>query len=570
MIEPPLPPTAEELTEVTSGAEAPTRRKRALWGALAALGIAAGAVAVRAADESTTTTVPVSLGSAGEAAMAADMSMRAYVHYVAGPELPELGGSGPAYRLPAGTTASRVVEVARAFGMSGEPTRAEGSWHLQDGDRSLDVYEGVGAQWSYTSGDQAKVAAGGGAADSAGNVSSSPACVGGPAVDCGPVDDPCVTGPATCEAPPTTIPAPPVDLPSAAEAKAIALDLLAATGMDLTDAIVVVEGPFDSYWVNVTPVVDGLEVSGTGASVTIGSEGVVLFASGSMSDPEPVGDVDVVDTAEAIERLNEGSGGWSAYTELDTSGTATGSGYAEAECVTSSDGRESCTQTSVPPCPVTDLPTTTAVADPDAPVASNGATEPAIGPSATFPSCGPVPMPVDPPEPIEVVLTDAEVNLVLLPSSDGSGDGYLVPGYRFTDEDGGTVDQPAIADDALEPIDVDPQPAPYPGAPCAQPEPGPDGAVADICLDPGGPPTTPTDPSEWKDPAGPSGSGQTGSSPGSPGTSPGGPPDEPVMSIPPGEEVRPVEPCVLPEPGPNGEVPAIACADPGDLPVSSP
>jgi len=38
---------------------------------------------------------------------------------------------------------------------------------------------------------------------------------------------------------------------------------------------------------------------------------------------------------------------------------------------------------------------------------------------------------------------------VLLPAIDGSSDVYLVPGYRFTDADGGRVDLPAVADEAL-------------------------------------------------------------------------------------------------------------------------
>ena len=54
---------------------------------------------------------------------------------------------------------------------------------------------------------------------------------------------------------------------------------------------------------------------------------------------------------------------------------------------------------------------------------------------------------------------------------------------------------------------------------------------------------------------------------GTPGSSPG---SEPTMSIPPNETITPVEPnvpCTLPEPGPGGQVPAIGCANPGDVPV---
>jgi hypothetical protein len=61
----------------------------------------------------------------------------------------------------------------------------------------------------------------------------------------------------------------------------------------------------------------------------------------------------------------------------------------------------------------------------------------------------PMPAPLPAPTPAEVVLVDAEHSLVALPANDGTGDTYLVPGYRFTTEDGGTVDLPAVADSAL-------------------------------------------------------------------------------------------------------------------------
>ena len=57
--------------------------------------------------------------------------------------------------------------------------------------------------------------------------------------------------------------------------------------------------------------------------------------------------------------------------------------------------------------------------------------------------------PAPTPEPVEVVLVDAEPTLVLLAANDGSTDAYLVPGYRFTDADGGRVDLPAVADESL-------------------------------------------------------------------------------------------------------------------------
>ncbi|MGK2948645.1 MAG: hypothetical protein ACSLFP_08735, partial [Acidimicrobiales bacterium] len=82
------------------------------------------------------------------------------------------------------------------------------------------------------------------------------------------------------------------------------------------------------------------------------------------------------------------------------------------------------------------------------------------------PGTQPAPDPVLParPGPLEVVLVDAEPALQLLGADDGSPDAYLVPAYRFTAEDGSTVDLPAVADEELagsttpEPSTTDPVP----------------------------------------------------------------------------------------------------------------
>ena len=82
--------------------------------------------------------------------------------------------------------------------------------------------------------------------------------------------------------------------------------------------------------------------------------------------------------------------------------------------------------------------------------------------------------PIPDPQPIEVVFVDAEPSLLILPGNDGTGDVYLVPAYRFTAEDGGTVDLPAIADEALTaPNTTDTVPATAPPEPVPVPEPQP-------------------------------------------------------------------------------------------------
>jgi hypothetical protein len=81
-------------------------------------------------------------------------------------------------------------------------------------------------------------------------------------------------------------------------------------------------------------------------------------------------------------------------------------------------------------------------------------------------------------EPQEVVLHEAERILVLIGANDGSGDAYLVPGYRMRGGDEWVVDVPAVDDESLLPsTPVEPtddvgrtEPAIEP----AQPEPAPE------------------------------------------------------------------------------------------------
>ena len=248
--------------------------------------------------------------------------------------------------------------------------------------------------------------------------------------------------------------------------------------MNTDGAKVAVEGPYDVWSVMVTPSLHGLSAPDLGASVSVGPKGVVQFASGMIGSPEGVGDVDYIDTAEAIDRLNEGASGYGvglpATRHIDP-GERLGAGERRRH-LRAAGGRQRdllgqwiragpaddpvpCTTASTVICPpdgvILEGPTTSAYLAPDTPVASGDASSPAAG---AAPTCGSVPIPTDPPEPIEIVLTDAHVTLMLLPASDGSNDGYLVPGYEFSSDDGGTVAQVAIAEDALAPVDPTPDP----------------------------------------------------------------------------------------------------------------
>src|SRR3546814_9929852 len=93
-------------------------------------------------------------------------------------------------------------------------------------------------------------------------------------------------------------------LPSKEDAEQIALDLLAATGLEVDGAKVSVEGPYDAWYVIVEPMLEGLPVAGWTSSVGVGPEGKVLHASGTLASAERLGDYPLITTTAAIERLN--------------------------------------------------------------------------------------------------------------------------------------------------------------------------------------------------------------------------------------------------------------------------
>ena len=101
--------------------------------------------------------------------------------------------------------------------------------------------------------------------------------------------------------------------------------------------------------------------------------------------------------------------------------------------------------------------------------------------------------PYVPPEPVEIVLHEAEHVLMVVPSFEEGGDTYLVPAYRFRGEQETVVDAVAVDDDSLVPPPQPPvttrPPRIDPGlgltsttSACLPVEPGPDGAVPDICM----------------------------------------------------------------------------------------
>lgn len=534
MTDSPASPSDDQLSELSTPepADAPssTRRRRALWGALAVIAVAVGAVAVQSADDDPPR-LPLALGAEGASKeAAADMSMRANVVYVAGPDLPELGGEATAYRLRGEADEATVQRIADALGLAGTPEREGTVWRVTDGQHTLEVNPGMGSSWWYgdTSATKSSVMVDDGAArEGAAGCIEPVAPDGATASD----DYQCV--------PVTTIPTVAKDLPSEADARRIALDLLEATGLDTADAVVTIDGPYEGWYVNVEATIGGLS-TGLHSSVTVGPKGAIQWASGTIAEADDLGSYPLVDTAEAIDRLNEGFGGFAGWSY--------GYGYAE-DSVTTSEGSASVGATEPAVAPATDpavdpgQPTT----DPGCIALADDSVACQTGVDCSAPttivgrelsredaasSCGGF-APYEPSEPVEVVLNDATPILMLVGATDGSNDGYLVPGYRFSGADGVVVDQMALTDGALAPVD--------------QPDPSDVPRIEPGQIEPDGPMGTTT--------PGASGGGSPGYDPDGSVSSPVN--DNPTPDLPPDTAV----PCTVPEPGPNGEVPMIGCAE---------
>jgi hypothetical protein len=489
-----------------------TRRPRrrgvlALWGVLAALAVGIGAVAVLAGDDDPPK-LPIALGGAagdGRATAEADapagdaaMTMLAWVRYVAGDDLPALGGAGPAHRLSNAVDPDRLEAVAAVLGLDGElreEPESPGTWTITAADGStLSAGPYGGGGWWYSSG--ALMSSGGGSSGSSGSGGS------GGSAGCAPDDttcqdtlarereaaakeeagatdvvDPCPAD-TECTVAPTPAPepvVPPADLPSEAEAEARALDLFRGLGVDVEGAAVTVEGPSDAWYVSIEPRVDGMVVSGYVFNAAIGSNGDITTAGGVLNRPEHLGDYPTVDTRAAIDRLNEQTSGYGGGREP---GIAYDTGTSDVDCAAA-----------------------TGVAEAEAEARDGAALDPAVAPST--PVCEAAP----PTEPTEVVLHEAERILLLVPGFQEGDDSYLVPGYRFRSDETGWVDVIAVDDGSLLPPPATDQPQPMPlpepdpgpttvvepgGTPgCAPVEPGPDGAVPDICLDPDSPVESP-------------------------------------------------------------------------------
>ncbi|HEV3227728.1 MAG TPA: hypothetical protein VGZ52_12865 [Acidimicrobiales bacterium] len=214
----------------------------------------------------------------------------AAVIYKLGPDVPSLGGSARAYNLSGNSDENAVRRLASALGLDGNVARDDtGALVVRSGDAELTLNPST-SDWGYARDGNAV----------ASSPSSSPGCA--PGADCPPPDVA------------TTAPSPPPDLPSQNDAKAAAIVMLQHAGIDTTNATVSVEDAVTQWIVRVDPTVDGIATEGLSTSVSVGSKGVVDYASGVLGSADPADEYPLIGTRAALDRLNSGVSGASVVT----------------------------------------------------------------------------------------------------------------------------------------------------------------------------------------------------------------------------------------------------------------
>lgn len=341
--------------------------------------------------------------------MATGASMMAWVRYVAGDELPDLGGSAPVYRMVAGDDDLRAI--AEHLGVQGEVADADGGRAISDGTAAV---TGYGASWWYTSGEPYP---------GEGDRAVSSGCVAPEA------PDGAEPGQVGCPEPePMPEPERPADLPSQAESEGIIRAVAEAAGLDLTGAQVTSYDNITTWGVTIELALDGTVIPGWSVYGTVMSGGRVLDAGGAMGRLEKVGDYPLDTTRAAIDRMN-------AQTDEQMAGAGE---------PTDDVGRDDVGQTepgTIEPMPAEEAPRT----DPASPPADGGGVSGSPGAATSTdaggsePAPAPAPdemtiMPVQPGEPIVVTLRGGELSYSLMGNADGTQT-YLVPTYLLDGED---------------------------------------------------------------------------------------------------------------------------------------
>jgi hypothetical protein len=356
----------------------------------------------------------------------ADMALYPYkTEYRMAPPLAKPAESAPAYRLNEATKAD-AQRLAAAFGL-GDVAEQDQAWTAGNDAGHLQVDRRGNWWFGPDKGDTgvASSPATGSVTRSATAVAADDAAIG----ECAPCPPDAIC---TMECKPPTRPIEPVrpqGMPTPAEAESLARDIWDKAGIEVGKAKVDVQDGYSTFFVHFVPLVDGQQASGLEQSISIGPNKEIQYASGSVVRLDKLGDYPLVDTADAVDRLNNPP----AY---DTGGREPAPMPAEAR-------EGSGTAVMVDPAPPSDSGSGSSGSS----GSSGGSSEPGAPPTKEeVPVPAPMPMPPEPmpePEPRIENLTGVRLGLQF------NGEA-LLPVYIFTTESGGeTWPVPAVPDKLL-------------------------------------------------------------------------------------------------------------------------
>ncbi len=377
--------------------------------------------------------------SANAETAAADKMMVPYMimNFVYDGALPDLGATGQAWKLPAGTQidADRVARMAALLGVSGEvrelPADQGGGWMVGAADytsANLSVSADGLLSWWFNPDPSVY-------GDGTAVTCSDPGVMVDPAVseEAAPAPSTPVTEVPTTDVPVCETPQPPEGVPDSETALANAQQLMRDLGYD--PAGYEFETYADEWGANVTAylMIEGHRSPLT-VSVGYGAQGALTWASGTMATPESAGEYPLVSVQAGIDRMNAEGGYWMGY-------------YGPAGAMVKSAVNETVTAGEATP------PADTAVAG-----------SAVVEPIGTAPYCDPAADCYDgsvpEPEEITVHLNSAKVDLTMVWDVDGTV--WLVPAYTFSDVDGGSYTVIAVDEEFVTLPDPGLMPEPVP------------------------------------------------------------------------------------------------------------
>lgn len=467
----------------TRGAPRMVNRQRTLR---IASGLTLAAAAVTVASLVVTSTLPreplfTAAGSAGataalgtgEGMSSSDMRIGMYIdyRYEPGAGLSRDGGTGSVYQLRrTGSAESRLTDVARTLGLSGAPAKASyfdpayPTWTIgpEDGTAPSVVitWAGTGNWWYNDPTATPQYVCG--ATPLEGETTE------GAAPDAAAPDQ-IVIDPPVCESQPVE----PSEnfAPSESDARRLAHDLFAATGLDVPAESIRVTADEWQTTATASLTVDGTETA-IDWSVGWSTSGKISFAYGHSIEVVDRGSFDTVSATDAVGRLADwrwyGAAGpeyqggayiMAANGLFDVTVSSGGSAQPRDSLDPEAPSEAVNEPTAEPaPAPSTDagiepMPSGDPGSEPGAEPTTEPAPQPAPDPEPTVVEPEPLPTP----EVVVVTVDEADATLLLMWDADGNA--WLVPGFAMQHPDGWFMSVVSLAEGIIElpaPIDVQP------------------------------------------------------------------------------------------------------------------